>query len=400
VSHIDDLIKELAPKGVPVRPLGEIGVFIRGRRFTKADRVDEGLPSIHYGEIYTHYRVAASEAITHVRADLAPTLRFARSGDVIIAAVGETVEDVGKAVAWLGAEQAAVHDDSFIFRSSLDPKFVVYFMQAAAFNKPKEAFVARAKVKRLSSDGLAKLRIPVPPIEVQREIVRVLDLFNSLDAELEAELRARRRQYAHYLRSLLLHPTDGNARWGTLGEIGRVAMCKRVFKGETTPVGDIPFYKIGTFGGRADAFISKELYEDYRCRYTFPKTGDVLVSAAGTIGRAIQYDGEAAYFQDSNIVWISNDESVVTNRFLFYWYQVIEWTTDGGTIRRLYNDNLRRAKILIPPLSQQRHIVGILDKFDAVVNDLSIGLPAELTARRKQYEYYRDRLLTFEELAA
>lgn len=400
MSHIDDLIKELAPDGVPIRPLGEVGVFIRGRRFTKADRVDDGLPSIHYGEIYTHYQVAASEAITHVRADLAPTLRFARSGDVIIAAVGETVEDIGKAMAWLGVEQVAVHDDCFIFRSSLDPKFVVYFMQSDAFNKPKEAFVARAKMKRLSSNGLAKLGIPVPPIEVQREIVRVLDLFTSLGDELEAELEVRRRQYAHYLGSLLLHPTDGNARWGTLGEIGRVAMCKRVFKDETAPVGDIPFYKIGTFGGSADAFISKKLYEDYKCRYTFPKTGAVLISAAGTIGRAIPYDGEAAYFQDSNIVWINNDESIVTNRFLFYWYQVVEWTTDGGTIRRLYNDNLRRAKILIPSLDQQEHIVGILDKFEALVNSLSRGLPAEIDARRKQYDHYRDRLLTFAELPA
>jgi type I restriction enzyme S subunit len=180
VSRIEDLIAKLCPQGVPIRPLGEVGTFIRGRRFTKADRVDEGLPSIHYGEIYTHYGVAATATVSHVRPDLASTLRFARPGDVIIAAVGETVEDVGKALAWLGTDQVAVHDDCFIFRSSLDPKYVVYFMQSDAFNRPKEAFVARAKVKRLSTDGLAKLRIPVPPLEVQHEIVRTLDLFAEL----------------------------------------------------------------------------------------------------------------------------------------------------------------------------------------------------------------------------
>jgi len=122
-----------------------------------------------------------------------------------------------------------------------------------------------------------------------------------------------------------------------------------------------------------------------------------LISAAGTIGRAIPYDGEDAYFQDSNIVWIDNDESLVTNKYLWHWYQVVEWTTEGGTIQRLYNENLRHTKIPIPPIEEQERIVTILDKFDALVNDLGIGLPAEIKAHRQQYEYYRDRLLTFKE---
>ena len=216
MSRIYDLIKDLAPKGVPIQPLGQVGVFIRGRRFTKADRVDDGLPSIHYGEIYTHYGVAASETHSRVRTDLAPTLRFALPGDVIIAGVGETVEDVGKAVAWLGTEPVAVHDDCFIFRSSLDPKFVVYFMQSDAFNKPKEAYVARAKVKRLSSDGLAKLRIPVPPIEVQREIVRVLDTVQWARAELRRSSRPSRGSSAVSMNTtiglLRLTPVETMAR--------------------------------------------------------------------------------------------------------------------------------------------------------------------------------------------
>jgi type I restriction enzyme S subunit len=176
-------------------------------------------------------------------------------------------------------------------------------------------------------------------------------------------------------------------------------MCKRVFKHETSPEGEVPFYKIGTFGGNPDAFISRERYESYRSRYPFPKKGDILLSAAGTIGRAIPYNGRPGYFQDSNLVWLANDESLVTNRYLYYWYQVVEWTTDGGAIQRLYNENIRRAPIAVPPLEEQDRIVAILYKFDALVNDLSVGLPAELRARRKQYEYFRDRLLTFREAA-
>ena len=174
-------------------------------------------------------------------------------------------------------------------------------------------------------------------------------------------------------------------------------MCKRIFKNETLPRGDIPFYKIGTFGKQSNAFISREVFDEYRKKFSFPKKGDVLLSASGTIGRRVIYNGEPAYFQDSNIIWIDNDESKVSNKFLYYLYAIIEWKTEGGTIQRLYNDNLKKIKIPIPPLAEQERIVAILDKFDALVNDISIGLPAELNARRKQYEYYRDKLLTFNE---
>lgn len=175
-------------------------------------------------------------------------------------------------------------------------------------------------------------------------------------------------------------------------------MCKRIFKNETLTSGDIPFYKIGTFGKQPNAYISQEVFDEYRRKFSFPKKGDVLLSASGTIGRRVIYDGKPAYFQDSNIIWIDNDESKVLNKFLYYLYAIIEWKTEGGTIQRLYNDNLKKIKIPIPPLAEQQRIVAILDKFDALVNDISVGLPAELHARRKQYEYYRNKLLTFEEI--
>ncbi len=177
-------------------------------------------------------------------------------------------------------------------------------------------------------------------------------------------------------------------------------MCKRIMKHETKTDGEIPFYKIGTFGKEADAYIPEELYNDYKRRFSFPNTGEVLISASGTIGRTVVYNGEPAYFQDSNIVWIRNDESVLTNKFLFYYYKIVEWRTDGGTISRLYNENLAKTRIPIPPVDEQERIVSILDKFDDLVNDISVGLPAEIEARRKQYEYYREKLLTFENISA
>ena len=177
-------------------------------------------------------------------------------------------------------------------------------------------------------------------------------------------------------------------------------MCKRIMKAETSTDGEVPFYKIGTFGGQANAYISRGTFEKYKELYSYPQKGDILISAAGTIGRTVIFDGKPAYFQDSNIVWIANDESTVLNSFLRYYYQLQPWqVSTGGTIARLYNDNISKAKVPILPIKEQQRIVAILDRFDTLCNDISSGLPAEIEARTKQYEYYRDKLLTFPERA-
>lgn len=142
-------------------------------------------------------------------------------------------------------------------------------------------------------------------------------------------------------------------------------MCKRIFNEQTSPDGEIPFYKIGSFGRTADAFITRELYLDFKKRFSFPKKGEILISAAGTIGRTVIYDGEDAYYQDSNIVWIDNDESIVTNSFLYYILQIVKFNTEGGTIQRLYNNILRSTKFQCPEISEQKKISEFLKKIDA-----------------------------------
>jgi len=156
-----------------------------------------------------------------------------------------------------------------------------------------------------------------------------------------------------------------------LGDIGEPKMCKRIMKSQTKEFGDIPFYKIGTFGNIPNAFISKELFEDYKNKFSFPRKGEILISAAGTIGRAIIYNGEDSYYQDSNIVWIDNNESFVLNSFLFNIYKIVEWDTNTGTISRLYNDNLKRTLIQFPPIAEQQRIATVLSDIDALLSILS-----------------------------
>lgn len=207
MSRLAELMKDLVPGSVSVRALGEIGEFIRGRRFTKADYVESGLGSIHYGEIYTDYGTTASSAKRFVRADLRSSLRLARKGDLVIAATGENVQDVCKAVAWLGEEEVAIHDDCYIFRHDMDPTFMAYFFQSSSFHDQKARLASESKLARVSGANLAKILAPVPPLEVQHEIVRVLERFSALEAELAAELaaelRARREQFVYYRDALL-----------------------------------------------------------------------------------------------------------------------------------------------------------------------------------------------------
>ena len=140
------------------------------------------------------------------------------------------------------------------------------------------------------------------------------------------------------------------------GDFAKVSMCKRIFKEETTQTGDVPFFKIGTFGGIPDAFISRYKFESYKAKYPYPKKGDILISASGSIGRIVEYSGKDEYFQDSNIIWLDHDESVL-NSFLKHVYSIIKWNgIEGTTIKRLYNDNVLTTKILTPSLEEQSKI--------------------------------------------
>ncbi|MGZ9836048.1 restriction endonuclease subunit S [Streptococcus sp. V940] len=175
-----------------------------------------------------------------------------------------------------------------------------------------------------------------------------------------------------------------------LGEIGKISMCKRILKSQTNEFSGIPFYKISTFGGTPTVYIDEKIYREYKEKYSYPKKGDILISAAGTIGKTVIFDGEDSYFQDSNIVWIENDESKVTNQFLYYFLQTNPFiTTNGSTIKRLYNDNLRDTKIPnVPSIQQQNQITDILGTLDKKIQTNN-QINQELEAMAKTlYDYW------------
>ena len=152
-----------------------------------------------------------------------------------------------------------------------------------------------------------------------------------------------------------------------LGDLGSVSMCRRIFKHQTSESGEIPFFKIGTFGGEPDAFITRELFEEFKAKYPYPDKRDILISASGSIGRTVEFTGENEYFQDSNIVWLKHDKSII-NPFLRHLYSVVEWAgIEGSTIKRLYNDNILKTEVMLPSVQEQTKIAEMLDGIDSLI---------------------------------
>ena len=342
MSKLEELIKELCPNGVEYVELQKVCNFNRGTSITSKEVKGGDVPVVSGGQQPAFYHNVANRE--------ANSITIAGSGAY-----------AGYVSFW---ENPIFCADSFTVdvknKNKLDKRYLYHFL----LNKQNYIYSRKqgAGIPHVHGKDIARLQIPLPPLAVQREIVRILDKFTLYSQELAAELAAlysqelaaelaaRKKQYEFYRDKLLSFDNLTNGRYNLnnlvrivkLGEIGRVCMCKRILKSQTSSIGDVPFYKIGTFGGEADAYISQQLYEEYKAKYSYPKIGDVLISAAGTIGRTVIFDGAPAYFQDSNIVWIDNNEKIVLNKYLFYCYQLKPWqVSSGGTISRLYNENIR-----------------------------------------------------------
>ena len=399
MSKLDEMIRELCPDGVEYVKLNSVCDIYDGTHSTP-NYTESGVKFAsveNIGNLYATRKYISEKDFEKYK--IKP-----RIGDVMMTRIGS----VGVCTVVDRNEALAFYVSLALLRPQLDKvqsRFLKYAIESIHGRKElrKRTLINAVPIK-INKDDIGKVTIPLPPIEIQSEIVHTLDNYTEnvvkLQNQLTAELTARQKQYTFYRNKLLTFSGNEKAKIVkiSLGDIGPICMCKRILKSQTNTIEGVPFYKIGTFGKKADAYISKETFDEYRSKYSFPKKGDVLISAAGTIGRTVVYDGKPAYFQDSNIVWIDNNESVVLNSYLRYCYELKPWkVSSGGTIQRLYNDNIAKAIITVPSLDVQNRIVNVLDNFEKICSDLNIGLPAEIEARKKQYEYYRDKLLTFVE---
>ncbi len=198
-----DLLEASKRGEVIVKSLDDLGTFTRGRRFVRTDIVPEGVPCIHYGDMYTYYGVSAEETPTHLTKELSSKLRFAKNGDVVIVAAGENDLDIGVGVAWLGKEPVVVHDACFIFENKMNPKYLSHFMRSRNYHQQIRMGVVDGKICSISAKELGRALIAVPSLQEQQRIVSILDTFEASIQNLEAQLSQREKQYDYYRNKLL-----------------------------------------------------------------------------------------------------------------------------------------------------------------------------------------------------
>ena len=347
---------------------------------------DGRIKNVHYGDVL----VKLGE-VTDAEADLLPFVNkdielsvnpnvLLQSGDVVMADTAED-ETAGKSTELINVKSDVVAGLHTIVnrpkQQVFSAKYLGYFFNSSLYHTQLLPHMQGIKVLSLSKKAIDSTIVVYPKDkQEQSRIAEALSDIDKLITSLSKMIEKKRLMKQGAMQRLLtgkkrLPGFEGEWVEKRLGEIGTLAMCKRIYQEETSKSGDVPFYKIGTFGQDADAYISKDKYEQFKLLYRFPNKGDVLISAAGTIGRTVIYDGRPSYFQDSNIVWLAHNGKQILNSFLFYVYQRIEWNTENTTIARLYNNNFNNTAILFPiSLAEQSAIANILSTMDNEIESL------------------------------
>lgn len=400
MSRIDELIQKLSPAGVHHVALSRVAEY-SPTRVDAADLDEANFVGVDNLVANKGGRVDASYPPNTTR------LTAYEPGDILLGNIRPYLKKVWRATNGGGCSgDVLAIRIKWQYREQLDSQFLYYVLSSDSFFAYDMQHAKGAKMPRGNKIAILNYRIPVPPLEAQREIVRILDRFTQLEAELEAELEARRRQYSHYRSVSLDFSDDRDVRWSTLGEVS-----SKVSSGGTPSSGRQAYY-----GGDIPWLRTQEVDfgSVYSTSLTITEDG-LRNSSAKWIPKhcviVAMYGATAAKVAINEIPLTTNqaccnlqiDRSQAEYRYVFFWiasqYERLRSLGEGSQS----NLNAKKVKdfpIPVPPLEKQREIVALLDTFDALVNDLSVGLPAELAARRKQYEYYRDKLLTFPEAAS
>lgn len=372
MSKLQELIKELCPDGVEFRKLGEVCKILRGRRLTTRDLHPNGeYPVFHGGiEPIGFYETNNREA-----------------NSVMVINVGASAGTVG-----FCNKRFWSSDGCFCFthNSIINQRYLFFVLQS--IEPSIKSKVRKAGIPTLDNKEVERLIIPLPPLEVQNEIVRILDTFTSQIEELQAELEARKEQYEYYRNELLTFAKIGGGKqevtWMKLGEI-----CD-MKAGKSIPASEILFVKTEEFqypcygGNGLRGYVS-----------IFNQKGEkVLIGRQGALCGNVCF-AENLFYATEHAVVVS-DKGYCLPRYSFYLLTKMDLNQykTSGAQPGLSVSRLEKISIPVPPLSEQQRIVSILDKFESLVNDLTTGLPAEIAAVQEQYEYYRNKLLSFKRI--
>lgn len=406
MTKLEQLIADLCPNGVEYKKLGEIATISRGGNLQKKDFRSEGVPCIHYGQIYTRYGLFADKTFTFISEDCAIKQKMAYTNDIVMAVTSENIEDVCKCVAWLGEDAIAVSGHTAIIHHNQNAKYLTYYFHTEMFAAQKRKLVHGTKVMEVTPDTLNAVMLPVPPLPVQSEIVQILDNFTELMAglteKLAEELTARKKQYRYYMDLLLA--TEGTEH--SLEDVCLIVDCPHTspkWKDSGVPV--VRNYNLvnGVIDTTNLSYVDEEEYK-IRIKRITPQEDDILFSREAPIGNVGIVPKAFRCCQGQRVVLLRPQKDIVFPQFLLYVLQsrVVHEQIErvgkiGSTVSNFNISDLKKLRFTIPSIEVQMTISEKLDVFSKLCADIFEGLSVEIEARQKQYEYYRDRLLTFKE---
>ena len=388
MKYIDKLLQGAE---VEWKPLGEVADIYGGLTGkSKSDFEHGNALFVSYKNIYNNYEVNSQE-LSKVKLSETEQQHKIEYGDILFTGSSETAEEVAYSSAVTTHFNEAVYLNSFSFGVrfhkdiELIPEFSKHLFRGSYMRKQLAKTASGVTRFNVSKTRFKKILIPIPPLSVQRKLVEVLDKFTELEAELEAELDCRKRQYEYYRNKLLSFDmlNEGGKRLNnvTIKMLGEIVNIKNGKDWKHLKEGSIPIYGSGGIMGYVD-----------KASYNEPS---VLIPRKGSINNLFYVD--KPFWNVDTIFYTVIDKEQILPKFLFYFlcnYNIGQLSTNS-TRPSLTQSILAKIKIPLPPLSEQQRIVSILDKFDTLTSSISEGLPKEIELRRKQYEYYREQLLSF-----
>jgi type I restriction enzyme S subunit len=401
MNKIDELIIKLCPDGVPTFPLGEIGDTISGLRGkSKNDFNDGNAPFVSYVDI-SNNPALNFDVQRLVKVGKGENQNEIRLGDVLITGSSETKVDVGltSVVTVEPTVKTYINSFCFIWRPSKDlpilPDFSKHLFRGKEFRDKVIETANGVTRQNISKPKLLAIKIPIPPIEVQKEIVNILDAFSNLESELRdllvAELDSRKKQYTHFLESLFIFKKGQTKRW-LISEICDISRGTVISKGYLRDhPGTYPVYSSQTLNNGIFGHIDTFAYDFESLTWT---------TDGANAGSIFYHQNEK--FTITNVCGLLRvkDPSLVSTRYLYYLLktEAPKHVSPGMGNPKIMAGTMGDISIDLPDINLQLEIVAILDKFDSLVQDISTGLPAEVKARHLQYEFYRNKLLTFKEM--
>ena len=382
MSKIDDLIAKYCPNGVEMDTIGNLCKINRGRVMSKDYlAANQGDYPVYSSQTANEGMLGKIKTYDYDGEYLTWTTDGAYAGSVFYRKGKFSITNI--------CGLLDLQSDKLLI------KFLYYYLG----NVTKNYVNAGMGNPKLMSNVMERIKVAIPPLAVQEEIVNILDSFTLLEAELEAELEARKKQYEHYRDELLNSENmKGEVNVVKLGEVATLVNGRAYKQEELLSSGKYKVLRVGNFFSSDKWYFSDlELDDDKYCY-----SGDLLYAWSASFGARI-WDGEKTIFHYH--IWNIKPSDKVNKKYLMYWLNSMTQnlkndSSHGATMMHITKQNMEQTSIPIPSVAEQERIVSILDKFDALVNDMSDGLPAEINARRQQYEYYRDKLLNFEPMAA